>query len=125
LKQNPLNFKHFKLDTLIVKVNGQPRPWSSIKTNFEEKRHLLAYLSTFQGTGTLFQDKGLGIDPFDDYPNGLSLFAFNLTPNSSVISAEIKLKEACADPITIITYLEYEEIIELDKDGNLIDENII
>jgi hypothetical protein len=83
----------------------------------------------YHGTGRLFKDVGLGIKPAD-YTNGYTLYVFDLTPdaadssNASLLqegnlSLEIKLSTTLSDPTTIVAYIEYDSIIEIDQYRNV------
>ena len=75
------------------------------------------------------KDRSNGIHPFRDR-DGYTLYAYNLTADQSHgsvfnlvregnLSIEIKLKEPSTESITIVCYLEYDSIIEIDSDRNI------
>ena len=84
-KKNPFNFKHHELTSLGLFVNTIPVPGKRIETKFSEEggqQYINAYLSLFNGSNSLGHDHGNYISRAD-FPNGYSLFAFDLTPDLS------------------------------------------
>ena len=86
-------------------------------------------MSLIIATSKLFQDQGFNITP-EEYKNGYTLYGFDLTsditPGNSInllqqgkLSLELKLKEVCSSSITIIVYLEFESIVELNAQGEV------
>jgi hypothetical protein len=126
---NPFNFQHYNLKRIAVRVNGQKLPFEDIECDFANGLFYQGYMSLFHGTSRLFKDLSLGIEPVD-YANGHTLYAFDLTPDTSDannislvkegnISLEIQLENALPEAITIITYLEFDAIIEIDHAQNV------
>jgi len=84
----------------------------------------------FAGTGKLCKDEGLYINR-DDYASGFALYAldmssdlgeddhFGLVRQGSVRLA-LKFAAALAATVTVIAYAEFENIIEVDRDRNVI-----
>ena len=133
--KNPFNFKNFKVAEIVLRQDGQPLPFEGIQTDFAHKCHLEGYLSLLQGTGRLSGDSSLYIHPREDFGNGYALYCFDITPDFSESGAfsllregklglSISLKTACAQSITIVAYLEYDTILEIDGDRRVIYDNI-
>jgi len=129
LHDNPFNFQHFKIRNIQLRVNGQTKPLEMIDMNFEEDQHLLGYLTMLQATGTLFRNTGLSFDP-DIYKNGYTLFGFDLSAtesdtmgliNQGKISVDVQLAAVHNSAITMIAYLEYDSVIELDRFKNVVE----
>jgi hypothetical protein len=126
LARNPFNFKHFGLNEIVLRVNGETIPYETLQPDFANNCHLEAYISLLQGTSRLLQEEsGLSIDPFVDYPHGYCLYGFDLTPDLSEtpsfhllkegkISLNIKLSQAHSISITIVAYMEYDSVLEID-----------
>ena len=128
---NPFNFKHFNLSEIAVYLDGQQqhavRP---IQPNYGDSLYIRAYNSLFGGTGKLCKDEGLHIDR-TDYADGYALYAFDLTADLgeddhfSLVrqgSVRLALKFAVALPatVTVVAYAEFENVIEVDRDRNVI-----
>ena len=126
---SPFNFNHFNVSNIVLRKNGVALPFAEINLNFEEECFLQGYTSLLDGTNRLFQDTSLDISPFTDYPNGYTLFAFDLTSDHESscnayqlvkhgnVALEIKLAKPSDKGITILTYLEFDSLIQVDKDG--------
>ncbi|XP_066926649.1 uncharacterized protein F54H12.2-like [Clytia hemisphaerica] len=76
-KKNPFNFKHFDVRDVAVYVNGKTLS-HPMKLNFTDWEYLEGYRSLFTATGKINRDEGMGISR-RDYPNGYSLFGFDLS----------------------------------------------
>ena len=82
------------------------------------------------GTGRLFHDEGLMIDRLD-FPQGNCLYAFDLSPDltddekfdllrTGSVRLQLKFSEQLEHPITLIIYAEYQNIIEIDSNRNVV-----
>ena len=127
--KNPLNFQHFNAQSIVLRKNGFPMPMEEIELNYADDCFFQGYLSLVTGTGKLFQDQGFAINP-EQYKHGYALYAFDLSSSASScdsfdlveegkLSIEIKLKTATNESVTAVVYLEYDSILELDKEGNI------
>ena len=130
LHHNPFNFQHFEVRHIILRKNGQPVPFQDIDLDFENDHFFEGYLSLLHGTGRLFKNINQGIQPLKDFKNGYAIYAFDLTPDHSDsgnfnliqegnISLDIKLNKPHNTGITIVCYLEYDSVLEIDKDRNI------
>ncbi len=84
----------------------------------------------FSGTGHIFKDDGNDISR-EEYKSGYTLWAFDLTPDmdesghmqliqQGVVSLNLKFGGALANVITVVTYAEFENLIEVDKHRQVI-----
>lgn len=101
-----------------------------IQPNYEDGQYIRAYDSLFGGTGRLYKDEGLFISR-EDYGGGYALYAFDLTADLgeddhfSLVrqgSVRLALKFAVALPttVTVVAYAEFENVIEVDRDRNVV-----
>ena len=101
-----------------------------IQPDYEHRLYIRAYNSLFAGTGKLCKDEGLFISR-DDYGNGYALYAFDLTADlgeddhfslSRQGSVRLALKFAVALDVTVsvVAYAEFENVIEVDRDRNVV-----
>ena len=101
-----------------------------IQPNYADGQYIRAYDSLFAGTGKLYKDEGLFIQR-EDYPNGYALYAFDLTADlgeddhfslvrQGSVRLALKFAVALADTVTVIAYTEFENVIEVDRDRNVI-----
>jgi hypothetical protein len=127
--KNPFNFQHFNVQNVVLRKNGNPLPMEEIVLDYENNCYYQGYMSLVQATGTLYQDQGFAITP-EQYKNGYVLYGFDISnspgPCNSLdlleegkLSLEIKLKTPTTVSVTTVVYLEYESIIEIDKEGNI------
>ena len=67
----------------------------------------------------------------EDYPNGYALYAFDLSPdlaeeghfnleNQGTVRLELKFGTALANTVTVVAYAEFENVIEIDRNRNII-----
>jgi len=84
----------------------------------------------FAGTGKLCKGEGLYINR-DDYASGYALYAFELSADlgeddhfglvrQGSVRLALQFAVALAATITVIAYAEFENIIEVDRDRNVI-----
>ena len=88
------------------------------------------YLSLLQCMDILYKDTGIKITP-KSYPDGMCLYAFDLglakcsslnLIHEGTVSVEIKCAENTSTSVTVITYCETDDIVELDKTGVMTDD---
>lgn len=128
---NPFNFQHFGLNFLALHVNGEQVPAKPLQPNFEDRQYVRSYLSLFSGTGMLHQDVGNGIS-YNDYPQGYTLYAFDLTPDlgeeeahfnvvrEGNLRAELHFAAALTASINVVIYAEFDNVVEIDKARNVL-----
>ena len=129
INKNPFNFQNFNLQSIVLRKNGTAMPFEELCFDYNNDIYTQGYMSLIIATSKLFQDQGFNITP-EEYKNGYTLYGFDLTsditPGNSInllqqgkLSLELKLKEVCSSSITIIVYLEFESIVELNAQGEV------
>lgn len=129
LNKNPFDFQHFKAARVCLKQNGVSVPFEALALDFDNSEYILQYFLLMHSTGQWNKDRSNGIHPFRD-KNGYTLYAYNLTADQSHgsvfnlvkegnLGIEIKLKEPSTESVTIVCYLEYDTILEIDSDRNI------
>ena len=134
---NPYNFKHYKVTTITLTVNGEEIPFKQLNLNYvggndgKTKDFVQAYNTLFSGTGKMYANTGLDITR-EDYPDGYTLYAFDLTPdmcNSSgyfnavqrgSLSVDITFESAPLSPVAMVCYGDFENVISIDSQRNVI-----
>jgi len=131
LQSNPFNFQHFNLSEIGLYLDGQQqhavRP---IQPNYGDGQYIRAYDSLFAGTGKLYKDEGLFVSR-EDYDKGYALYAFDLTADlgeddhfslvrQGSVRLALKFSAALANTITVVAYAEFENVIEVDRDRNVV-----
>jgi hypothetical protein len=126
----PILFEHFNCSSMVMRVNGDPRPYEGLTMDFDNSHCFQALYSLLSANGVLNSDRDINITP-DDFMHGFCIYGFDLTPDhkadSSVfyllkdgtVSLECKLKEASSASITTICYIEYDSVLNIDKDGSI------
>lgn len=124
---NPFNFQNFGVTNLCLKVASKALPYSSaFELDFENNNYIEAYTSLFQN----IREAGNNIS-YIDYANGNTIYAFDLTPDlcssehfsllkDGSLDLDIKFKTTPAVSTTAIFYLEFDNIIEIDKQRNIL-----
>ena len=132
LRKNPFNFQNFNLNYVAVKRNGQDIPFEPISLNFDNSECVKGYINLMHSLGFMNRNKSNGIDPFVDYKNGYTLFCVNLNQDFSQggghfnlqqtgnIQLILKLAKTSNKAITMVTLLEFDTVMEIDKDWNII-----
>lgn len=129
LNKNPFHFRHFNASRVCLKQNGISVPFDPLSLDYDNNEFVLQYFLLMHSTGQWNKDRSSGIHPTRDR-DGYTLYAYNLTGDQSHgavfnlvkegnLSIEIKLKEPSTESITIVCYLEYDAIIEIDSDRNI------
>ncbi|KAK7093427.1 hypothetical protein V1264_007186 [Littorina saxatilis] len=127
---NPFHFNHFDINFLALYVDGKQVPAKPLQPNFEKGDHVRSYLTLYNGTGRMHQDGGNDI-AFGDYPGGYTLFAFDLTADLSDqchfepvregnLRLEVHFNKALPSTINVITYAEFDNVIEIDRSRNVL-----
>ena len=129
--RNPFNFKHFNLSSIKIYVDGQiHNNIKAIECDFENHQTLAGYLSLFAGSGKYRRDEGLDIDR-EEYERGYTLFAYDLSPDlteegyfnlvkEGSIRVELKFAQALPNTINVIAYAEFESIIEINREKQVL-----
>jgi hypothetical protein len=128
--KNPFNFKHYNLNQIKVYLDGQHQHIRPLEPNFANNHFVGAYMSLFSGTGKVQRDEGNDISR-EDYPGGYALYAFDLTPDlaeeghfnlvkEGSVRLDLKFTAALANTINVIAYAEFENVIEIDRNRNVI-----
>ncbi len=124
IKRNPFNFHHYNLSSIGVLVDGKNSVYGQpIEFDFKNRKFIRGYYSLFENIDKPVFATGNGISR-SDYDGGYTLLAFDLTPDLSSgeqfnlikngnLSIALKFDEAVPDPLTLIVYMEYDNMIEI------------
>ena len=137
--KNPYNFQNYKVTTVTLTVNGEELPFKQLTLNYENNKEnfIQAYNTLFSGTGKMNYNTGLDISR-EDYPEGYTLYAFDLTPDmcgsspyfNTVQRGSLTVDITFADApstqpgtptaIAMICYGDFENVIQIDSERNVI-----
>ena len=132
-RTNPFYFKHHNLTQVGVCVDGEQIPRKPLFLNFDAangQNVIAGYQSLFSGIGSLSQDMGNQINR-SAYGSGYTLFAFDLTPDhypgdhfelikQGNLRLELHFSEAPANTVNLIVYAEFQNVIEVDANRNVL-----
>jgi len=101
-----------------------------IQPDFTSGQYIRAYNTMFAGTGKLNANEGLFIDR-SDYGSGYALYAFDLTADlgeddhftlvrEGSVRLVLKFSAALANTVTVIAYVEFENVIKIDRNRNVV-----
>lgn len=123
-ESNPFNFEHFNHNYLSLYLDSTQIPSKPLTPDFTKSNYTRSYYTLFEGTGNSIS--------LDEYPNGYCLAAFDLTPDLScnsthwnivrngTLRAEIRFEKPIEKTITLIIFAEFDNVIEVDKNRNII-----
>lgn len=132
IKKNGFNFQNFGLNYVALRKNGQDTPFEPISLSFENDEYVKGYFNMMHSLGFMNRNKTNGIDPDTAYKTGFTLFCVNLNQDFSQggshfnlqqtgnLQLILKLAKTVDKAITIVTLLEFDTVMEIDKDRNII-----
>ena len=130
-ERNPFNFAHFNLHEIGLYLDGQQQhALRPIQPNFATGEYIRSYNTIFARTGKLGADEELFITR-DVCTNGYSLYAFHLPADlgeddhfslvrQGSIRLALKFSQALEATVTVIAYAEFENVIEIDRNRNVV-----
>lgn len=128
---DPFEFKHFKVDHISLQCNGRSVPAVPITADFESDVFRRAYhtlVDTIQGPCA--DSDSIGISA-TDYKDKYCFLGFTLSRalvgqvgalaprESGYVNAKIRFKEALAENVNAIFFLEFQNFVELDSARNV------
>ena len=131
ITKNPFNFQNFGVSEIILRKNGMPVPYEKLSVDYTNKKYDEGYFSFLQSAGYLYRNGGPSLT-YEQFANGYAIYGFDLSSDPSPdntcldliqegkLSLSMSLASASTESITIIAYLEYDKIIEIDKDKSVI-----
>lgn len=131
IAHNPYNFQHFNHNYLALYVDSVQIPSKPLTPDYEKKLFTRSYHTLFSGSGVHFGDIGNNIS-LSEYPDGYCLAAFDLTPDlschdshwniikSGSLRVEIRFSKPLEKTITAVIFSEFDNIIEIDRNRNVI-----
>lgn len=101
--KNPFAFKHYDLEFLAINVDGQQFPAEPLQPNFQSGSAVREFYQLAMASGRHFKNQALSIDR-NDFLNGYTLHAFNLTPDEDCVSTYHSSSQATSDLRPVATY---------------------
>lgn len=133
LKMNPFNLKLFDISSIGVYVDGEQAPCKPLKLSLSgnDKKFLESYQTLFTGTSKYHDDAGNMITRADYY-EGFGIFVFDLRADGcdalerfglrqrGNLSIEITYNQALTEAINLFCLGEFENILEIDRERNVL-----
>jgi hypothetical protein len=128
---NPFNFEHFNLSFLSFYMDSIQIPSKPFTPQFNNNLFIREYNSLFEGSGIFYKDVGIDISRYD-YNQGYFLTAVDLTPDLSCheghwsilrngnLRIELRFQQALLETITVVVFSEFDNLIEIDSNRNVI-----
>ena len=131
IRRNPYNFRHFDLNEIAVYLDGQQaQSVRVLRPDFANRQYVDAYMSLFSGTNKINRDEGNYISR-EDYATGYSLYVYDLSPDLAEndhfnlirqgnVRLVLKFANALPGAVTAVVYAEFDSLIEVDRDRNIV-----
>ncbi len=128
--RNPYFFHHWDISSIALFKDSQPVPSKALEPNFDNNMYVRSYQSLFGAVGKFGQDEGNQLTR-EDYLNGYTLFAFDLTPeleeggtcsgvNEGNLKLEIHFSKPLTSAINVIVLGEFANIIEINDNREVL-----
>lgn len=122
---NPLNFQHFGVNKINLRVNGKSVPSEPLTPNFEENLITREFVHLFMNTGCFRMDRANCVTR-TQFTGGMAIFPFDLNPDlcngfhlhssdTGIVSLELGFSEALEEAITIFVHSTYDELLSRKK----------
>ena len=127
--KNPYNFKHNNVSHIQLYTDGEPVRSRPLRPVIGSRNYLHCYETLYRGLNRMDGEKSSIIKRVD-WDKGYSLFAFDLTPDMDAedhyalikhgnLRLELEFAEALADPVSILIYAEFDNIVEITADRHI------
>ena len=121
--KNPFNIRHFDVNRVSLRINGQSLPSDGYTPDFENNLYAREYTELFVNTGTWRSDRGASVS-FDRFKKGSTFFVWDTTNDrcnsmhlhptkSGLVELEMNWSKALPSPITLIVYAAYNQRITI------------
>ena len=127
--KNPYNFKLNDVNHMQLFADGEPVRTRPLRPKAGDHNYMHCYETLYRGLNRMDGEKSSIIKRVD-WDKGYSLFAFDLTPDMDAddhyplikhgnLRLEIEFGTALAEPISILVYAEFDNIIEITLDRHV------
>jgi len=130
-KHNPFNFQHFNLRQIQLTLDSKNIPYyKGLDFDYESNRCLRGYYTLFEGIDKPVFMNGNDISR-NEYPYGYTLYAFDISPDlcsgdhfnllkTGSLVLDLAFSKNLEQPVTLIVYMEYDNMIEIDSARKII-----
>jgi hypothetical protein len=128
---NPFDFQHFNLSFLSFYMDSIQIPAKPFTPQFDKRLWVREYNSLFEGSGIFYKDAGIDLDR-NEYGTGYFLVSVDLTSDLSSqeghwtllkngnLRIELRFQKALEETITVVCFGEFDNLIEIDSNRNVI-----
>lgn len=124
-KTNPFHFQNFN-NTYINVITDSEHTCTPLTPNYAKDLYVSSYNSLFHASGINFNDAGVCITR-EEFKDAYNISVFDLSPDitahephlntqkSGALRISLKFSKSLDKSITAIVYLEYDNLIEIDR----------
>ena len=129
---DPYEFKHYKLKSLEVTVDGENVSGTPLQLDFEDQKYMRAYDGLFHAFNKSYSDSGNDIT-YEAFKKKYPLFCFDLTADGCgntdshfelLKQGNLRLKlhfdEPLTETVTVIVYGEFESLLEINQNREVV-----
>jgi hypothetical protein len=127
---NPMKFLPYNVKQITITAGDKKFPRNDVVMDFSSHKYVQGYLSTLEAINALSGDKPLGIT-LSDYKNGFFFHTVDLTASSTdgeywellregTLSCRIVFNSDVTEDIKMVFFLEYDSLIGIDKNRNIV-----
>ncbi len=129
---NPFNYKNFNLNYLAFYLNGIQYPEKAFTPDFDKGLYVREYLSLFEATNQDNIDSCITLNR-EKFVKGNNIFAVNFAPDLTSgccatghvnpikfgsLRLQLRFKKPLDKAITVLVYLDYDSILEINQERN-------
>lgn len=120
LNENPFEFLAFNVNHLALKINSKSLPFSAgLDLDYDNNKYLDGYRSLLKIS------RELDIT-YEEFKSGYAIYAFDLNPDicspehyslleDGTMDLDVRVLKAYEESVTLISYLEYDNLLEINK----------
>lgn len=131
-QHTPFNFKTYGLESVELTVDGENVAGTPLNCDFQGGLYCRAYDNMFSSMQKAYKDAGIDIS-YSDFASGYALFCFDLTPDgcgacnehfevqrNGNLRMKLRFAAATTETINILVYGEFDSVIEITKEREVL-----